>query len=218
MLLHRFFHKPNSKIKDSKFKFVLVAQCSCVRFLEESRFSLYREDGRLCVWHHVSKWFSDAIVLPTVVVQLWFGQAYGMDNEHSCISWMACWMHRDTVMRSWGPIHPRPELSVTSLYCTLHVARTCTFLHDQHTQQTCHPWCSEYNNRFKFLSITYQLPRGVNQHSTGHNQQSKQLFKKMFCTARDKWCSHQILYITYNVKPHICVRPFIVACSRYICS
>ncbi len=36
--------------------------------------------------------------------------------------------------------------------------------------------------------------RGVDQHSTGHNQQPDQLYaKEMCCTAWGKWWSHQIL-------------------------
>ncbi len=54
---------------------------------------------------------------PMVAVGLWYGQAYVMDNEHRCILLMAFWMHRDTVMRSWGhccAIHPRPSPHVAA--------------------------------------------------------------------------------------------------------
>ncbi len=54
---------------------------------------------------------------PMVAVGLWYGQAYVMDNEHRCILLMACWMHRDTVTRSWGhccAIHPRPSPHVAA--------------------------------------------------------------------------------------------------------
>ncbi len=56
-------------------------------------FSLYRSDGRQRVWRRVGEsgllistlW----IEWPMVVVGLWYGQAYVMDNEHRCILLMA---------------------------------------------------------------------------------------------------------------------------------
>ncbi len=76
-----------------------------VLFTDESRFSLYRADGR-----HGVMWVSGLLMStlwiewPMVAVGLWYGRAYVMNNEHRCILLMAFWMHRDTVTRSWGPI------------------------------------------------------------------------------------------------------------------
>ncbi len=61
--------------------------------------------------------------------------------------------------------------------------------------------------------------RGVDQHSTGHNQQPDQLYaKEMCCTAWCKWWSHQILASFWSppdppntVKLHILEWPFTVA-------
>ncbi len=50
---------------------------------------------------------------PMVVVGLWYGQAYVMDNEHRCILLMAFWMHRDTVTHCCA-IHPRPSPHVAA--------------------------------------------------------------------------------------------------------
>ncbi len=63
--------------------------------------------------------------------------------------------------------------------------------------------------------------RGVDQHSTGHNQQPDQLYaKEMCCTAWGKWWSHQILTgfrgPPNTVKLHILEWPFIVASLRHI--
>ncbi len=51
---------------------------------------------------------------PIVAVGLWYGQSYVMDNEHWCILLMAFWMHRDTVMRSWGPLLCHSSTTITS--------------------------------------------------------------------------------------------------------
>ncbi len=60
--------------------------------MDESRFSLYRPDGRQRKWRRVGEWFADVnfwIEWPMVAVVLWYGQAYVMDNEHRCILLMA---------------------------------------------------------------------------------------------------------------------------------
>ncbi len=51
---------------------------------------------------------------PMVVVGLWYGQAYVMDNEHRCILLMVFWMHRDTMTRSWGPLLCHSSMTITS--------------------------------------------------------------------------------------------------------
>ena len=71
--------------------------------------------------------------------------------------------------------------------------------------------------------------RGVDQHSTGHNQQPDQLYaKEMCCTAWGKWWSHQILtgFRTppdpprppNKAKLHVSEWPFIVASLRHTCA
>ncbi len=63
-----------------------------VLFTDESRFSLYRADGRQC---HGVMWVSALLMSmlwiewPMVPVGLWYGQAYVIDNEHRCILLMA---------------------------------------------------------------------------------------------------------------------------------
>ncbi len=67
---------------------------------------------------------------------------------------------------------------------------------------------------------------GVDQHSTGHNQQPDQLYaKEICCTAWGKWWSHHILtgfrspLPTHNtVKLHILEGSFIVASLRHTCA
>ncbi len=65
--------------------------------------------------------------------------------------------------------------------------------------------------------------RGVDQHSTGHNQQPDQLYaKEMCCTAWGKLWSHQILTGFQTpldtVKLYILEWPFIVASLRNTCA
>ncbi len=64
-----------------------------VLFTDESRFSLYRADGRQHVWRCVGERFADVNVVDRVAhggVGLWYGQVYVMDNEHRCILFMEC--------------------------------------------------------------------------------------------------------------------------------
>ncbi len=111
---------------------------------------------------------------PMVAVGLWYGQAYVMDNEHRCILLMAFWMHRDTVMRSWGPLLCHSSMTITSC-CSMIMhgpllqgfvhnywkLKTSEFLHGQHTHRTCHPlsmfgmlWIGVYDSLFQFLPIS----------------------------------------------------------------
>ncbi|KAL0162508.1 hypothetical protein M9458_041904 [Cirrhinus mrigala] len=58
-----------------------------VLFTDESRFSLYREDGRQSVWCCVGEWFADLNVVDRLAhggggVMVW---AHVMDYEHGCI-------------------------------------------------------------------------------------------------------------------------------------
>ncbi len=89
---------------------------------------------------------------PMVAVGLWYyGQAYVMDNEHRCILLMAFWLHRDTMMRSWGPLLCHSSTTSTSccsmimhgpmLQRSVHNSwklKTSRFLHGQHAIP-CYP-------------------------------------------------------------------------------
>ncbi len=68
-----------------------------VLFMDESRV--------ICTWQMADSVYGVVngllmsmlwIEWPVVVVELWYGQAYVMDNEYRCILLMALWMHRDT--------------------------------------------------------------------------------------------------------------------------
>ncbi len=89
---------------------------------------------------------------PMVVVGLWYGQVYVMDNKHRCILLMTFWMHRETVTRSWGPLLCHSSTTISSccsmimhgpmLQGSVHNSwklKTSQFLRGQHTYWTCHP-------------------------------------------------------------------------------
>jgi predicted ribosome-associated RNA-binding protein Tma20 len=55
-------------------------------FTDESRFQLYRADGRQCVWRCVGKWFADVNVVNKVPhggggVMVWAGINYGQCTQ-----------------------------------------------------------------------------------------------------------------------------------------
>ncbi len=111
---------------------------------------------------------------PMVAVGLWYGQMYVMDYGHRSLIWMAYWMHRDTVTRSWGPLLCHSSTTITSccsmimhgpmLQRSVHNSwklKTSQFLDGQHTHRTCHPlsmfgmlWIGAYNSVFQFLPIS----------------------------------------------------------------
>ncbi len=58
----------------------------CVLFTDESRFSLYRADGRQRVWRSVGNWFADVNVVDRVAhgggqVRVWAGVCYGQQTQ-----------------------------------------------------------------------------------------------------------------------------------------
>ncbi len=91
-----------------------LALCRGVPFTDESRFSLYRADGRQRVWRCVGERFADVNVVDRVAhggggVMVWAGVCY----EHRCILLMVFWMHRDPEAHCWA-IHPRPSPHVAA--------------------------------------------------------------------------------------------------------
>ncbi len=123
--------------------------------MDESRFWLYRADGRQRVWRRVGEKFADVTVVDRVAHGgggVMYGQAYVMDNEHRCILLKVFWMHSDTVTRSWGPLLCHSSTTITSccrmimhdpmLQGSVYISwklKTSQFLHGQHTHRTCHP-------------------------------------------------------------------------------
>ncbi len=76
-----------------------------VLFTDESRFSLYRVDGRQCVWCRVGERFADVNVVDRVAhgsggVMIWAGVCYGQWTQVNFIDGIL----NDTVTRSWAPL------------------------------------------------------------------------------------------------------------------
>ncbi len=92
-----------------------------VLFKDESRFSLYRPDGRQRVWHRVSEWFADVNVVDRVAhggggIMVWACVCYGqrtqvhfIDGIDECteIPWQDPEAH-------FCAIHPRPSPHVAA--------------------------------------------------------------------------------------------------------
>ncbi len=156
---------------------------------------------------------------PMVAEGLWYGQAYVMDNEHRQILLMAFLMHRDTLTRSWGPLLCHSSTTIT-LCCSI-------IMHGPMLQGSVHNSCiltghvthwaclgcsgSAYttacSSSCQYPATSHSHWRGVDQHSTGHNQQPDQLY---VCEGDGKWWSHQILtgfrpqkpqYVEKNQRP-----------------
>ncbi len=190
------------------------------------------------VWYRVGERFADVNVVDQVAhggggVMVWVC-VYVMYNRHWCILLMAFRMHRDTVMRSWGPLLCHSSTTITSccsmiihgpmLQGSVHNSwkrKTSQFLHGQHTHRTCHTlstfgmlWIDVYDSVFQFLPISSNFTQPLKRSgSTFHNQQPDQLYaKEMCCTAWGKWWSHQILTGFWQVQQATTTYPS--DCSR----
>ncbi len=180
-----------------------------------------------------------------LVVGLWYGQPYVMDNEHRCILLMAFWMHRDTVTRSWGPLLCYSSTTITSccsrimhgpmLQGSVHNSwklKTSQFLHGQHTHRTCHPLSmfgmlciGVYDSMFQFLPISSNFPQQLKRSGPTfhrHNQQPDQLYaKEMLHCVRQMVVTPDTDWFSdppNTVKLYILEWPFIVASLRHSCA
>ncbi len=189
--------------------------------MDESRFSLYRVDADNVygiVW--VSGLLTSTLWIkwPMVAVELWYGYAYVMYNRHWCILLMAFRMHRDTVMRSWGPLLCHSSTTITS--CLQHdnprphVARISTqFLEAENIPVLAWPAYSADMSHIEHIwdALDWRILKRSG--STFHNQQPDQLYaKEMCCTAWGKWWSHQILTGFWQVQQATTTYPS--DCSR----
>ncbi len=180
---------------------------------------------------------------PMVAVGLWYGQECVMDNEHRWILLMAFWMHRDTVMRSWGPLLCHSSTTITScgsmimhgpmLQGSVHISwkLKSQFLHGQYTHRTCHPlsmfgmlWIGVYDSVFQFLPISSNSTQPLKRSGpTSHRPQSTTW--STLCKGDVLHCVRQMVVTPdtdwfsdppNTVKLHILEWPFIVASLRHI--
>ncbi len=177
-----------------------------VLFTDESRFSLYRTGGRQRVWCRVVERVADVNIVDRV--------AHGVGMRMSWTTntgafYMALWMqiYRDEMLSPIVvPFIHDHHLMLQHDNARPHVARICTqFLEAENIPVLAWPAYSPdmspiehvwdaLDQRIRYPASLHSHWRGVDQHSTGHNQQPDQLYAtEMCCTAWGKWWSHQIL-------------------------
>ncbi len=192
-----------------------------VLFTDESWFSVYKADGRQRVWWHVGERFADVNVVDRVAhggggVMVLSGICDGQRTQVHFIDGIlnAQW-YRDEILRPIVvPFIHDHHLMLQHDNARPHVARICTqFLEAENIPILAwpayspnmspieHVWVALDRCIRQACSSSCQYPatshshwRGVDQNSTGHNQQHDQLYvKEMCCTALGKWWSHHIL-------------------------
>ncbi|KAL7880522.1 hypothetical protein SRHO_G00027760 [Serrasalmus rhombeus] len=146
-----------------------------VLFTDESRFSLYKADGRLCVWHCVGERFADINIVNRVAhggggVMLWAGVCYGQRTQvHFIDGILNAQRYRDKILRPMPFIHDH-HLMLQHDDAWPHIERICTqfleaenipVLNSQLTHRTCHPlsmfgmlWIGVYDSVFQSLPIS----------------------------------------------------------------
>ncbi len=104
-----------------------------VLFMDESRFSLYRADGRQRVWRHVGERFADVNVVDRVAhggggVMVWAGVCYGQRTRvHFIDGILNAQRYRDEILRPIVvPFIHNHHLMLQHDNAQPHVARICT--------------------------------------------------------------------------------------------
>ncbi|KAL0175489.1 hypothetical protein M9458_027819, partial [Cirrhinus mrigala] len=176
-----------------------------VLFMDESRFSLYRADGRQRVWCHVGERFADVNVVDRVArggggVMVWAGVRYGQRTQVRFIEGILnARRYRDKILRPIVvPFIHDHHLMLQHNNARPHVARICTqFLEAENIPVLAWPayspdmfgmlWISVYNSMFQFLAISSNFAQPLKRSEpTFHRPQINNLInyaKEMFCTA-----------------------------------
>ncbi len=215
-----------------------------VLFTDESRFSLYRADGRQHVWRCVGERFADVNVVDRVAhYMVWAGVCYGQRKQVQFIDGILnAQRYRDEIL---GPIvvpfiddhHLMFSMIMHSpmLQGSVHNSwklKTSQFLRGQHAHWTCHPlsmfgmlWIGVYDSVFQFIQ---QLHTDIEEEWTNIPQATiNNLINSMWrrcvalseangCNTPDTdWFSDTP---PNTVKLHILEWPFIVASLRHTCA
>uniref|UniRef100_A0A8C1IVT0 Transposase Tc1-like domain-containing protein n=1 Tax=Cyprinus carpio TaxID=7962 RepID=A0A8C1IVT0_CYPCA len=160
-----------------------------VLFTDESRFSLYRADGRQRVWCCVGEWFADVKAVDRVAhggggVMVWAGVCNGQRTQvHFIDGILNAQRYHDEILRPIVVpfIHDR-HLMLQHDNARPHVARIWTqFLEAENIPvRTCHKlsmfgmlWISVYNSVFQFLPISSNFAQPLKRSGpTFHRPQS----------------------------------------------
>ncbi len=99
--------------------------------MDESRFSLYRADGRQRVWRRVGEWFADVNVVDRMAhggVMVWTGVCYGQQTQvHFIDGILNAQRYRDEILRPIiVPFIPDHHLMLQHDNAQPHVAKICT--------------------------------------------------------------------------------------------
>ncbi len=101
--------------------------------MDVSRFSLYRADGRQCLWRHVGEQFADVKVVDRVAhggsgVMVWAGVCYGQRTEvHFIDGILNAQRYREEILRPiFVPLIQDHQLMLQHENARPHVARIYT--------------------------------------------------------------------------------------------
>ncbi len=185
----------------ASFKGVCNRHADCrnaspVLFKDESRFSLYRADGRQRVWRLVSERFADVNVVDRVAnggggVMVWAGVCYGQWTQmHFIDGILNAQRYRDEILRPIVvPFIHDHHLMLLHDNARTHVERICTqFLEAGNIPVLAWPayspdmspiehvcsgsaYTTACSSSCQYLATSHSHWRRVDQHSTGHNQQ-----------------------------------------------
>ncbi len=207
--------------------------------------SLYRADGRQRVWRRVGERFADVEcrwLSGPYGVMVWAGLCYGQWTQmHFTEGILNAQRYSDKILRPIVvPFIHDHHLMLQHDNARPHVGRISTqFIEAENIPVLARPayspdmspiepvWdaldTTACSSSCQYPATSHSHWRGVDQHSTGHNQQPDQLYaKERCCTAWGKWWSHQILtgFRTppKTVKQHILEWLFIVASLRHTCA
>uniref|UniRef100_A0A8D3AXU9 Tc1-like transposase DDE domain-containing protein n=1 Tax=Scophthalmus maximus TaxID=52904 RepID=A0A8D3AXU9_SCOMX len=201
--------------------------CRGVLFTDESRFSLYRADGRQHVWRRVGERFADVNVVDRVAhggggVMVWAGVCYGQRTQvHFIDGILNAQRYRDKILRPIVvPFIHDHHLMLQHDNARPHVARICTqFLEAENIPVLA--WPAYSLDMSPIEHVWDALDRRIRQRVPGPAN------IQQLCTANSMRRRGVVLCAangdpapdpTNTVKLHILEWPFIVASLRHTCA